>query len=205
MARIPSPTEAPELWDSCEIGGVRVPGVVRVSGGHARREDTEEVPGQDGVTTTILGYQPAEFTLDVLLWGDTDYTSYLEFYRRFRPRKSDPKVAEALTVAQNAAFMLADVSQLTIYELTVPRWQHDQQYSAQIRMREFIPETTRSKGTKASPTNKATAVQPQGPDRNVSLVSGTQPSESRAAIRFKRFASPDSSPGLIDSYPVENL
>lgn len=204
MARIPSPTEAPELWDSCEIGGVRVPGVVRVAGGHARREDSEEVPGQDGVTTTILGYQPAEFTLDVTLWGESDYDAYMAFYRRFRPRKTDAKAAEALTVAQNAAFMLADVSRLTIYEISVPRWQHDQQYQAQVRLREFIPSTTRAKGTKASSTGKATAVKDTGADPSL-VRGGTTPSNSSNATRLKRFATADPFPGLVDTFPVENV
>jgi hypothetical protein len=198
MPRVPSPTESPELWDSVYIGGVRVPGVVRISGGHSRREDSEAVPGQDGVTTTILGYEPAEFSVEVLLWGERDYDAYMDFYHRFKPRKTDPKAAQALSVSHHAAFIIADVQTLTIFEITVPRQTRDQQYTATMRLREFIPKTQRT-----TKVGKTTGVKNLGPDP--SLARGTGAPSALGNLQLNSAATRNPLPGLggVDDFSVE--
>ena len=98
----------------------------------------------------------------------------------------------------------ADVTQLTIYEITVPRYQHDQQYQASVKLREFIPETKRKKGTVAG-KGKTTKVKDTGADVSLARGTGLSPSEDADRLRSMSFNTPDPIPGFADTYGIEGL
>lgn len=65
------PFSLPELYDSIVLGGVRSPGVVKITG-HDRKIgwDIKKAPGQSGASTTRTSEDPIEFTCTFYLVSD---------------------------------------------------------------------------------------------------------------------------------------
>lgn len=81
-----SPTYAfPEIYDSIVLGGVRSPGVVKITG-HDRKIgwDVKKAPGQSGASTTRTSEDPVEITCAFSLVSDPaqgidDFARWEEF------------------------------------------------------------------------------------------------------------------------------
>lgn len=147
-ASLPGWQAAPGPWNTATIGGVRVPGVVECTGRLSRRDDTADVPGQDGATQTVLGYAPAEFTITTQLFTDKDVSDFHALILKFRPTRADKNVRDAAAravIVEHPAVRMCGLSQLTIYEITTPQHQGRQIHRATIQLREFIPEVKRTK------------------------------------------------------------
>jgi hypothetical protein len=134
-------------WNTATINNVRVPGIVEVTGTLSRKDDTADVPGQDGVTMTVLGYAPAQFNMQITMWTAQQAAEYQALMLRFMPTQADKNLrdaaARAVTVI-HPAIRMTGRSQLTIYEMTTPDHQGRQIHRATIQFREFIPEIKRS-------------------------------------------------------------
>ena len=85
------PFTSPSLWDRLELHGpqgrVTVPGVAKVTVDVGISEDSVDIPGKNGVTitTTHLGYKPAEISVDVQVWERAWFTG--RDFSRSNPRR----------------------------------------------------------------------------------------------------------------------
>lgn len=80
MPREPDPINDPELFDSLELGGVRSPGVVKISGHDFVVEwDVKEASGQAGATTTLKGIKLGRFTATFFLADGEDIAAWPAF------------------------------------------------------------------------------------------------------------------------------
>ncbi|HEX2863660.1 MAG TPA: hypothetical protein VHN99_03760 [Deinococcales bacterium] len=93
----PTPFDSPGAWNTFVLVGPTgrhvLPGRVAVTPRVGLQEDTVSVPGQDGVTTTHLGYQAAEVTVDVQVWTVEQYRALARVLGIIRPRKGAQPVA----------------------------------------------------------------------------------------------------------------
>lgn len=157
--RVPGWNAEPLLWHRLTLDGVPVPGVAIVRGGHERREDSLEVPGEDGASVTHLGYGGAVFDVEVILWTDEHVRQWEQVYRRFRPRKGEPMAV----LAVHPALQLADAGQLYVRRMTVPEHERAGVWRAYIELVEFVPRVRRKKG-------RAAAIRPSGPDVDIAAL-----------------------------------
>lgn len=81
MSREPDPINDPELFDSLELGGIRSPGTVKISGHDFVVDwDIKEAKGQSGATTTMKGTKLARFTAVFYLANEEQIALWPAFY-----------------------------------------------------------------------------------------------------------------------------
>ena len=80
MPREPDPINDPELFDAIELGGVRSPGTVKLSG-HDRlfNWDVKAGAGQTGASTTLKDVPPRPFKAAFYLADDDDIAAWPAF------------------------------------------------------------------------------------------------------------------------------
>jgi hypothetical protein len=168
----------PGAWETMSINGVRVPGLVLVTGKVARKDDTIDIPGLVSVTQTVLGYAPAQFTATVTLWTDQQLGAYQALVRKFRPLKSLQRSTAAQAVkVQHPAVQLCGITDLTIYEMSTPEHTGKGIWRATLDLREFMPFAQRHMGVMGMGLppggNGPTITAPQtGPSSDSSWVDG---------------------------------
>ena len=62
---VPWPDEAPELWNTCELGGIELPGIAKVDVHPSQEVDVKKPKGRHGATVTRHGYNPAKVKIRV--------------------------------------------------------------------------------------------------------------------------------------------
>lgn len=86
--------DSPRSWDVVVINGLRMPGLVKVTGRIAMRKDRKVVPGTNGVRSTHLGYEPAEITFKLRMWTPDHWEAFETWLApavRPRPNTGAPK------------------------------------------------------------------------------------------------------------------
>lgn len=77
---MPNPVDNPELYDVLVLGGVRSPGVVKISGAQRKIDwDNKIAKGQKGATSTLSGIPLAEFTAEFFLADTEDFDAWPAF------------------------------------------------------------------------------------------------------------------------------
>ncbi len=80
MPREPNPWDDPDLFDSIDLGGLRSPGVVKLSGHDDKTTwDVKAGSGQTGATMTRKGTAPPEFTATFFLADNDDIGAWPAF------------------------------------------------------------------------------------------------------------------------------
>jgi hypothetical protein len=76
----PNPVDDEDIYDSIELGGLRSPGVVKLSG-HDRKInwDIKTAKGQKGATTELKDIPPIEFTATFYLANVDEWNAWAEF------------------------------------------------------------------------------------------------------------------------------
>lgn len=162
---VPGWNTQPLVWSRMSLDGVPVPGVAVVRGGHERREDTLEAPGEDGATVTHLGYGGAVFDVEVLMWTDEHARQWERIYTLFRPRREASLRAVAVA---HPAFQMAGVRQLYVRRITTAEPDRLGVWRASIELVEFVPRRKRRKG-------RAGEIQPSGPDVDITALPVAEP------------------------------
>ena len=163
---VPGWVSEPVLWSRMTMDGVLLPGVAAVRGGHERREDTLESPGEDAATVTHLAYGGAVFDVEVLMWTDEHARQWERIYRLFRPRKG---VALRAVTVVHPALQLADVRQLYVRRITVAEPDRLGLWRASIELVEYVPRSRARRGSGQ--------IQPAGPDVDIGALPVAQPSQ----------------------------
>jgi hypothetical protein len=65
-------------WERITFNGVRAPGICEVTGGKRKRLDHRMTPGASGASTTVLGYDLAEFIVSLKLWTPSQWAAFLK-------------------------------------------------------------------------------------------------------------------------------
>lgn len=68
MATVPWLDDAPELWNTCELGGITLPGLCKVDVSLSQEVDVKKPKGKHGATLTRQGYNPAKVKVRVRVW-----------------------------------------------------------------------------------------------------------------------------------------
>lgn len=80
----------PDPWERVELGGFRLPGVARISGGLGRKLDVKNGSG-DGATITDTGYDPARFSIELRMWMEYHLTAWEQVVAQLlKPRGTRP-------------------------------------------------------------------------------------------------------------------
>jgi len=80
------------LWDTATLGGMKIPGIVKVDGAEAGQKwDVKTAPGSDGATITDQGYEPAKLTITATIWMPRHWTEMQAFIEIIRPKPAKGK------------------------------------------------------------------------------------------------------------------
>lgn len=112
------PGEA-SAWDTAELGGQRLPGLVRVEGDIARKINVSSGPGLDGATLTPLGTEPASLTISVLLWTPKQWDRWKAIAPIVTPQRSK-RPPQPLALSHPAASLLG-VTAVLVEKVSAPK------------------------------------------------------------------------------------
>ncbi|BDG16947.1 hypothetical protein [Thermus brockianus] len=137
----------PSRWRIAPDPRADIVGQVRVSvRGGGLRESTVEVPGQDGVVSTKLGYSPAEVTVEVRV---ADF-GQLDRIRRFAEVYRNRRGAEKHTPVQlvHPATHRWGIREVYLVDLEEAPLDWREGYRLTLRFQEWWPETKTKKAAK---------------------------------------------------------
>jgi len=86
MATIPDWFDSPDLWNTCYLQGIQVPGKVEVEVSVAQKLDVKETRGANGANIAFQGYTPASVTITVTLFAREHLPAFVALFKIIRPR-----------------------------------------------------------------------------------------------------------------------
>lgn len=125
------------------------------------REDTREIPGQDGTTRTVLGYADAELTAEVIIWEEEQLPRLRRLNDLFRPRREQSSFSPIGIV--HPAATRWNIKQVYIFALEETPWSPKEGLTLTISMREWQPKE-KKKTSKAKPVGGPTITGPGLPE-----------------------------------------
>jgi len=99
------------------------------------REDSIDVPGQDGLTRTVLGYADAEITVEIQIWDEAQLQNVRRLADLFRPRR-EQKTFQPLQIVAPAATRWG-VKNVYIFEVREGAWTAQDGMTLTLQMREW--------------------------------------------------------------------
>jgi hypothetical protein len=197
---IPSPFEAPELWETLVITDgrtkyVSVTGVVDVDiVGRGLKEREATVPGRDGSTYTFLGYRDAEADIRINVLDKSEFANLREVIEKFRNRKGQAPIGYEFI---HPNLQLHDINYLYIFNVTAADYNPDTGYTLTLECREWQAsyktrtQSTSKTNNKPKPTPKPTKPKDDGIAKGGSLPPSKtnkpqKPQSSAAAARNDR-------------------
>lgn len=176
---IPSPFEAPELWETLIItdgGTVRIEtsGIVDVDvRGLSLKEREANVPGRDGVTRTFLGYQDAEASIKINAINKEEFANLRSILERFRNRKGFPPVAYSFI---HPNLQLHGVDYMYIFNVIAPDYNPDTGYTLTLECREWQASyKTRTQSTSKTNNKPKKPAKPKKPKDDGIAKGGSLP------------------------------
>lgn len=144
------------------------------------REDTQEIPGQDGASRTVLGYADAELTAEIVIWDEAELPKLKRLNDLFRPRR-EQKTYSPIGIVHPAATRW-NIKQVYIFAIEQSPWSAKEGLTVTLSMREWQPKekkkTTKTKkvGKTASsgPTITGSGI-PEGIDITAPSKQGVRP------------------------------
>jgi hypothetical protein len=146
---IPSPFEAPELWETLIItnGGnmrVSVLGVVTVDvTGLALREDEKPIPnpttGGKNTYRTFLGYEDAKASIKINVIDETEYYKLRSILELFRNRRTNAQPKRYVFIHPN--LQLHGIKFMYIFAITAPDYDPDTGYTVTLECKEWQERT----------------------------------------------------------------
>lgn len=145
----------PELsqWDTIIIGGIRAPGLARVTGGRGRRLPAMIIPGGSGAAPNFLGEDPVSFQISLTLWTPKQWLWLQDFIKPLLP----PPTALIHPVAVKVYYpglALLNVYDIYINRVAIPHPDEYQRGHIEIMCSEFMPFLN----TGAGPLQSATEI-----------------------------------------------
>lgn len=75
-------------WDVCFLAAQRVPGLVKVTCSTQRKVDSANGPGLDSATLRFQGLDPAEVSIEIVVWTDEQLTDLDLLLATVAPKKT---------------------------------------------------------------------------------------------------------------------
>lgn len=149
-----SPLLFPDLYDAIYIGGVRSPGICKVSGASRKHDwDVKRGPGTQGATETYRGKPPADgIKVTFTLWLQEHFDAWVAFQPllEYDPTKAVVKAvdifAPQLDELAIVSVVVTDIGQLEEDEPT--KWKRT------VSFLEYFP--AKKKNATSSPTSSTT-------------------------------------------------
>lgn len=162
------------------IGNVDLRGAVslRVRPG-GLREDSQEIPGQDGASRTVLGYADAELTAEIIVWDEAELPKLKRLNDLFRPRR-EQKTYSPIGIVHPAATRW-NIKQVYIFAIEQSAWTASAGLTVTLSMREWQPKEKRKTTStkKVGATNPASSASgsgiPEGIDITAPSKQGVRP------------------------------
>lgn len=99
------------------------------------REDTQEIPGQDGATRTVLGYADAELTAEITIWDESQMEKIKRLGDLFRPRR-EQKTYQPVSIVHPSANRWG-IRQVYIFAIEQSPWTSKNGATITLSMREW--------------------------------------------------------------------
>ena len=146
---------------------------VTVRGG-GLRESKVEVPGQDGVVTTRLGYTPAEVTVEVRVVNLGQLDRLRQFAEHYRNRRGAQKHNPVQIV--HPATRRWEIAEVYLTDIEEAPFSWREGYRLTMTFREWWPETRRT--TKKATAQKGGSGEESLLGAGVSVLEADRPSKS---------------------------
>lgn len=101
--------ENPEAWDTCFLGGFRLPGVAQVSVKTERKIDRKPAVGKNGASLTDQGGHPGEVKITIQMTEKSDWDAWCKLEPILNPTKSKPAARVVVHPRTEAAGITAIV------------------------------------------------------------------------------------------------
>jgi hypothetical protein len=154
ISGIPHWDEAPDLYDTCTIAGVALPGLVKIAGTLSRKLDKKNAKGADGATITDDGANAAEIELSVIMWDAGQWTAYQELLPLINPIQTKGKLSPVDVV--HPVLALHGIRSVYVEEVTLPQAGNiPQTREFKIKLVEWRPAPKTPKPSKSVTPTKA--------------------------------------------------
>jgi hypothetical protein len=138
-----------------KAGRVTLPGWVEVSVSGGIKSDSGPVPGQDGVSRTLLGYAPAKVSVACNISQPDEYDKLKEIIRLFKPTKPrDPKTYKPEEFECIYPILeIFNISRLFIMDIKAPAYKLGDEWTVTFEMEEWWPTESGKVKTGTKKTN----------------------------------------------------
>ena len=145
MAKIPSPWEAPEVWETLTLlgpqGRVAIPNVtVNVRGG-GLEEDSAPIAGENGAERTFLRYRDAEVEVEAVADSKAEFERILAVLNLYRNRRDKKPV---ILQAAHPNLQLHGVRYVYLFEVESPDFSRESGFVLRFKLREWQSRERRS-------------------------------------------------------------
>src|SRR5574343_179882 len=100
---IPHWESDPDVWDTCLLGQLELPGVVRVDVKRGLDIDKKKAKGKNRARLTIQGRRPADVTITVRLLSPGDWASMVDVLARIEPKPDAKPESDCWDIAHPVA------------------------------------------------------------------------------------------------------
>jgi hypothetical protein len=181
---IPSPFDAPDVWDTLVIGGLTFSGAFEFTGDLLTRKlDRRHSAGRDGARIRDRGYDLAEITLALRLWETRHFEELDALVRLLFPRGADVTRRAAYACA-HPALALAGITEVYAKKMGAITQSSPTLWTTEIALVEYRAEAqtarSRSRTVQQRPDLGANATAFTGTEA-VPAAAATPPSAAGAA------------------------
>lgn len=92
-ATIPYWLDCPEVYDTCTLGGVMLPGLAQVTATTGRKLDIKQAKGIDGATITDNGSEVEDVNIVLTIWTRQQWAAYQSILPAIDPNNTKGKIA----------------------------------------------------------------------------------------------------------------
>lgn len=110
----------PDVWDTCLLGQIELPGVARVDVKRGLDIDKKKAKGKDRARLTIQGRRPADVTITVRLLGQESFGAMVDILPRLEPKPDAKPESDCWDIAHPVAAMRG-VQSVMIEEIEGPQ------------------------------------------------------------------------------------
>lgn len=210
------PLYAPDPWDTCSLGGLRLPGIIEVSALPTQAADIQQPNDRDGAAIVMRGYLPGPVDIKITIWTPRQWEVYQQVLAKLwkkpgkiAPTKLPPGKAAALaragaTEAEEAALDIIHpalngalgIKSIVILGVGVPT-PTDRPKQGRVvhwKCEEYVPTarrkaTSKVKGSRRSPTDGSG----RSPIARPTALDPTQPSSGLSYTPVNMSVQPPSS------------
>lgn len=156
IAGIPHWDEAPELYDTCTLAGLTLPGIVKIAGSMTRKLDKKNAKGADGATITDDGANAAEIELALVMWTAAHWEAYQAMVPLINPLAQKGKLSPVDIV--HPVLALHGVKSVYVEDVSLPQaGSIPQTREVKIKVVEWRPAPKKPKKSKSTTPTRSQA------------------------------------------------